>query len=293
MNLENDEFLKGMHQKGLETLIYFKTFCDEHGLLFYFCGGCCIGALRHKGFIPWDDDIDIFMPRDDYEKLCELWPKHAATEYFSLVRAKDSNSISQIFTTIVNNNTTLVKPHQVNLDIPHGVSMDVFPLDGYPNSKFARRKQVFWALIYSLYLAQMIPQNHGKLVTWIGKFLLWMVPSKKMRFKIWKLAEKKMSMYKIKDCDSITELCAGPGYMKNKYPKKIFESAVYKSFEGYKMPVPVGYDRYLRIAFGDYMELPPENKRIAHHDVLFYDFDNSYIKYKGIKYCVSGGNNNL
>lgn len=281
-----DNFLTQIKKKSLETFLYFKTFCEAHGLLFYFCGGCCIGAIRHKGFIPWDDDIDVFMPRKDYEKLTKLWPKYAATEYFSLVRANSPDFNSQIFTTIVNNKTTLIKPHQKELDIPHGVTIDVFPLDGCPSSRFARKMQLFWSLIYDLYLAQIVPKNHGKFVTFIGQALLKIVPSKNVRYKIWKYAEKKMSKYKIEDCKYITELCAGPKYMRIEYPKEIFANSVEKEFEGYMMPVPVGYDTYLKMAFGDYMTVPPENNRNTCHDVYFYDFDSPYTKYKGIKYCV-------
>ena len=61
------EGLDGLRRKGLEILLYFKDICEKNNLKFYFCGGCCIGALRHGGFVPWDDDVDVFMPRDDYE----------------------------------------------------------------------------------------------------------------------------------------------------------------------------------------------------------------------------------
>ena len=67
------EQLRALQCKELETLLFFKDFCEKNGLLFYFCGGCCIGTLRDGGFIPWDDDIDIFMPREDYEKMHRLW----------------------------------------------------------------------------------------------------------------------------------------------------------------------------------------------------------------------------
>ena len=280
------EDLRALQLKNLDLVLYFKKFCEENNLLFYFCGGCCIGAIRHGGFIPWDDDIDIFMPREDYEKLFRIWEEKADLEHYSCVRTTDKVFTGKVITTIVDNQTTFIKPEQKDFDIPHGVALDVFPLDGYPASKFARKKQIFWALIYSLYLAQIVPQNHGKAVSLLGKMMLWIVPSKKLRYKIWKFAEKQMSKYKIEDCDSITELCAGPGYMKNRYPKEAFTSAVFHNFEGYEMPLPKGYDAYLRIAFGDYMKLPPKEKQVAHHDVAFWDLNNSYKKYKGIEYCM-------
>lgn len=281
----NSKELRQLQIKSLEMLRYFKNFCEDNNLLFYFCGGCCIGTLRNKGFIPWDDDIDIFMPRRDYEKLYVLWNKNADTNRFSCLRTTENKFLSNIFITIVDNNTTLIKPHQKDLDIPHGITMDVFPLDGCPSGKMKRRVQKLWALIYSLYMAQMIPQNHGKLVSIIGKAMLSLIPSRRMRYTIAKYAEKQMSKYSIGDCEKITELCAGPRYMQNEYPKGAFLSAVYKEFEGEMMPIPVGYDQYLKMAFGDYMTLPPKEKQIPHHEIVFMDLENSYKKYKGIKYC--------
>ncbi len=69
----SEKELRELQLKSLDMLLYFKKICEENSLLFYFCGGCCMGALRYKGFIPWDDDIDVFMPRSDYEKLKEIW----------------------------------------------------------------------------------------------------------------------------------------------------------------------------------------------------------------------------
>ena len=90
------ETLRKLQLKELDTLVYFKEFCDKNNLLFYLCGGCCIGSLRTGGFIPWDDDIDILMPRDDYEKLYKLWDndKH---ERFKLLRTDEKIFTGNIF----------------------------------------------------------------------------------------------------------------------------------------------------------------------------------------------------
>ena len=279
------EELRQVQKKSLDMAIYFRDFCRENNLKFFLCGGCCIGAIRHKGFIPWDDDVDVFMPRDDYEKLGEIWGKKADIKRFYYCREDEVHHYRNLFATINDNNTTFIKVHQAELDINHGIVLDILPLDGYPNSKVSRACQVFWATIYSIFCAQISPINHGKLANLVGNLILKCVPSDKFRFKIWKFAEKKMTKYKIKDCNYITELCSGPLYMKKKYPKVAFDKAVYFNFEGEQMPVPAGYDEYLRIAFGDYMKLPPKEKQVPHHDVVFCDVLNCYKKYRGVYYC--------
>lgn len=270
--------LRQLQLKQLDMLRYFKSFCDEHGLLFYFCGGCCIGTLRNKGFIPWDDDIDVFMPRDDYERLPKLWEKYSKNPRFLCIKTNDEIFTGNIFTTIVDTQSTCVKLNQVDIDVPHGLVMDIFPLDGCPKG-FKRKTQKLWALIYALFLSEVVPQNHGSVVKLGGSILLGIFRGKGLRKKIWRLAERRMSRFKIKDCECITELCAGPKYMNNEYPKEVFESACLKEFEGMMMPIPAGYDTYLSMAFGDYMTLPPENLRVPHHDLVYLDLDSPCALY--------------
>jgi len=279
------EMLRKLQLKSLEMFRYLKKFCEENNLTIYFCGGCCIGTIRHKGFIPWDDDIDVYMPRDSYNKLQELWNKKADTDKYECVVPGEKNFTRNIFMTINDNNTTFIKTHQTDLDINLGIPIDILPLDACPTSNLKRKIQEFWALIYMLYCAQMIPKNHGKIVTTIGTIMLGIVPFKKMRWKIAKFAEKKMTKYDIEKCDYIVDLCSGPIYMKNKYKKEWFESAIYEEFEGEKMPIPVGYDEYLKMAFGDYMQFPPKEKQKPEHNVVYCDLEKSYKKYKGIYYC--------
>ena len=279
------EELRRAQLKQLEMYLYFKDFCEKHSLTFFFCGGCCIGTLRHGGFIPWDDDIDVFMPRDDYERLFEIWSREEDNSRFELLRTTPERFCGNIFTTLVDKSTTCVKPYQKELDIPHGYPLDILPLDGCPEG-FKRKKQKLYALCYSLFCAQVIPENHGGVMKLAAKVLLGIFRSRKSRARIWKYCEKKMTRYKIEDCNKITELCSGPYYMQKEYPKEAFASAVYKPFEGIDSPIPVGYDIYLRTAFGDYMTLPPPEKQKPHHDTVFSDIDADCEKYRGIHFLT-------
>ena len=280
------EDLDKLRRKGLEILLYFKDICEKNNLKFYFCGGCCIGAIRHKGFIPWDDDVDIFMPREDYEKLAEIWEKQANTEKYSYVRTTKDHFTRLQFAMISDNDTTFIKTRQWDLDTNHGVRIDILPLDGCPSSRIARKMQIMWGLIYSMFIVREAHSSKGKLFEIVGKILLALALTDNNRYRIAKFAEKQMTKHKISDCEKITELCAWNQYMVNEYPKSAFEEQLYVDFEGYKLPIPVGYDDYLKMAFGDYMKLPPVESQVAKHDLVYYNLDEGYKKFKGKYYCV-------
>lgn len=98
--------IEQIQEKLLDILLYFQQFCNEHQLKFVLAGGTCLGAVRHQGFIPWDDDVDVFMLREDYERLGELWERYANTDRFSLVKSNDKFNIHHSSTEIKDNNTT-------------------------------------------------------------------------------------------------------------------------------------------------------------------------------------------
>ena len=275
--------MEPLQAKCLEMAEYFVQFCKENNLLCYLCGGGAIGTLRHKGFIPWDDDLDFFMPRKDYEKLAQLWPQKADSRY-QLSKSNENYIDRNLFITIRDTQTTCIKPYQQDLDIPHGLALDVLPLDYYPANGLSRKKQVIAALVYSLFCAQTIPEKHGGIMKWGSQALLALVPSKKLRYKIWKKAEAEMTKYTKEESAGITELCSGPYYMKKKYPISSFEDALWLPFEETELPIPVGYDAYLKTAFGDYMTPPPVEKQVAHHDAVLIDLEKSYTHYKGEYY---------
>ena len=276
------EQVRSMQLKGLEMALFFDDFCKKNNLIYFLCGGCCIGSIRNKGFIPWDDDVDVFMPRDDYEKLKQLWVN---TERYSIQYTTKDFLTENQFLTINDNNTTFIKTYQMNLDINHGLVLDVLPLDGCPTG-LKRKIQKLWALLYSLFIVGKAPENHGKAVYFGGKILLGVFYSKKIRYRIWRFCEKEMSKYPISECEYVTELCSGPHYMQNEYPKEYFENQLCVDFEGYKLPIPIGYDGYLKMAFGDYMQLPEPEKQVCHHEFEVMDMENSYRLYRGKNYYI-------
>lgn len=278
---------KRIQDKELEMLLYFQRICEAHHLKFYLCGGGLIGAVRHKGFIPWDDDLDIFMPRPDYERLQSVWEQYADTERYSYCRTTKEKVYHDAGASIRDNHTTFINRHSVNEDICHGLALEIMPIDGCPKSKIKRFGQLFHAMVFSLFNAQRLPDNKGGLIRGVSKVIYTVISSKKLRYKIWKLAEKRMTRYRWEDCDEVTELVGSIKGMLLRHPKADFDDTVMMDFEGHQVPAMKGYDRYLHLIWGDYMQLPPEENRVAKHDAVLIDLDNSYEKYRGKYYLVN------
>ncbi len=267
------ELLRELQLKQLPMLEYFRDFCEKNNLTFYLIGGGLIGALRNGGFVPWDDDVDVMLPREDYEKLPRLWREQNADGRFRLLKTDDDMFTGNIFITITDTNYTMVKTNQTEVDIPHGLVLDVFPLDVSPDGRLARKMQLMWTMIYSLFLAQVVPENNGGIMALGSRVLLGIFRGKKIRNKIWRAAEKRMKKYKLSENKCVTELCSGPKWMVPEYPKRIYEGVDYVTFEGLRMPCMKGYDEYLTMVFGDYMTPPPEEQQKPHHDIAYLDLN--------------------
>ena len=286
MSASQEITTRRIQEKMLDILVYFDRFCRENGLTFTLCGGTALGAVRHGGFIPWDDDVDVFMLREDYERLQELWERHADTSRYACVRSNESINIHHSATEIKDNNTTFINRHSVQSDIHHGLMIDVIPIDGVPASSWGRFRQMVDSMIYCCFNFQRLPEHKGKLTYYATKLALGVFRSAKVRYRIWKSAERRIARYGTENCEFVASFGEGTSIMKMRFPTAWFRQPATMDFEGYPMPVPADVDAYLRISFGDYMQLPPEEDRVARHSAVFIDLDNSYTKYKGIHYCV-------
>ena len=278
--------VRDIQLKMLDILLYFDEFCKEHHLGYVLCGGTCLGAVRHQGFIPWDDDVDVFMLREDYEKLEELWEKYADTQRYGCVRSNEKVNIHHSAIEIKDNHTTFINHHSVDLDINHGVMIDVIPVDGVPATSWRRILQMVDSMVYCCFNFQRLPDHKSKLVYHATRIALGLVKSPRLRYLIWRGAEKRIIRYGTEKCEQVASFGEGMSIMRMRFPTQWFREPAYLSFEGHQLPVPADVDQYLKISFGNYMELPPEEDRVARHHAVFVDLDNSYTQYKGIHYCV-------
>ena len=280
----NSEDLRELQLKCLDILLYFKEFCEKHKLTFYLAGGTAIGALRHKGFIPWDDDIDVFMPRPDYEKLTRIWSETADTTKYILCRSNKNVNYHHHAASIVDIRTTWIEEKNVNNDIPQGILMDVIPLDGCPDSKIKRNIQLFHAFVFALFNPQRLPENKSKTIYNLTKILLAIFRSKKLQNYMWISAEKHMVKYDFYSNKRITELIGNINGMLTTHPLEGFLDTVEVEFEGHPMPLMRGYDEYFTSIFHDYMKMPPKEQRVPKARIVYGNLNQPYEKYKGKYY---------
>lgn len=279
-----------LQQKELEILVYLQKICKENSLRYWCAGGTCIGAIRHKGFIPWDDDIDIFMPRPDYEKLYSIWNEVADTSRYVLSRTDKDRNNHQTDMQLVDINTTFINRHSAEVDTYHGVSIDIIPFEGCPDSKWGQLWQIYHSVMYSVFNVQRLPDHQGKLLRFATKLILGSVKSPERRYKIWKKHEKKMTKYDFYKSKTVKETVTSFRALFYKYPREIFEVKEVP-FENITVNIPVGAHEYLTRVFGDYMSLPDEKSRVAKHDVVYLSLDEPFTKYRGTYYCTRKNEN--
>lgn len=247
----------------LSIMDYIDLFCKEHNIKYFLYGGSLIGAIRHKGYIPWDDDIDICMLRKDYDRFISEFLDEKGR--YSLISAEnDRNYYSQIAKVY---DSFTVLEENVSGKIPIGVYIDVFPLDNGSNNYNSTCKYgTMIGLFRKIVDVKNIKLNKNRSVT---KNLL-LTLSKTLLFPVSKHFAINMILYlsnKIKNSKSkyVAQFTKMTYDSKEIYERNWFDKAVYVQFEDRKYCIPKAYDKVLKTEYGDYMKLPPVEKQVSHH----------------------------
>ncbi len=251
----------------LRILVEVDEFCQKNNIKYVITAGTLIGAIRHKGYIPWDDDIDICMPRDDYERFIKTFKSESC-----YVDSFEKNSKFLFpFAKVCDKNTLLIEDTEKSSKL--GVNIDVFPEDGVPNGKKGLKHAKHVLLLSKMLKAKQTKfSKQRKIVKNIVLLVAKVVLLPLARSFIIKRTIKAAKRFKISECSNICNLVWGIG-SKGVYPKSYFDVIVKVPFEGHLFSAIKEYDAWLRQIYGDYMVLPPEAKRITHHGFKVYRID--------------------
>ena len=254
-----DEQKNKLQKTILIIAVEIDRICKENGIQYDMDGGTLLGSIRHKGFIPWDDDFDIGMKRNEYERFLRVCDKQLDKELFTLqtINVKD---YAFAFAKIHLNGTRIIEDFSNNVNVHHGIFVDVFPFDNLPDNLFIRRLFLF--------------RNH------LLKNLIWIKcgygvesQKRKLSYRLLKFLGKPISVTRLKNArekllnkynDRQTDECFTSDYPMYHLKNKWFQSIIDLPFEDKTFPGFKDFDAYLTTVFGNYMELPPENKRRVH-----------------------------
>ena len=262
-----------LHKVDMDIVKEVLRICEKHDLTYYMLGGSMLGAIRHQGFIPWDDDIDLGMPRDDYETFLSVAPQELS-EHLKLVNYRTDPNYQYYITRILDTQTKVVEERIGNDSKYTNASIDIFPIDGTPNNKLLR-KIYFFRVMYHRALMSLCYKDsidrkrpRGK----AEKILLWVmerIPVEKMttpykqKCKIDKLLRKQ----KVQGSKYIGNIM-GAYRTREIVPAEYYGKGAMYQFEDIQMRGLELYDEYLKYTYGDYMQLPPEDKRKTHFKIL-------------------------
>ena len=237
--------------------------CRENNIEYYLGGGGAIGAIRHKGYIPWDDDLDFLMTYDNYQRFTEICKEKLSSDKY--IVEKQCNGLPCLKIRLVG--TSMIEKGKANSEY-NQIFLDVFRLEKAPDSVWMQKKQYFFSKIWVAYMLG----KHGYEASTRYKRLL-MHFSKILNIPLvrwW--VQREIFKYNQESPDNVYACLWGTTRFANSFTRKdIYGKPLYVPFENIQLPVPERYDEYLTQFFGNYMQLPPVEKRIAPH-IVSVDF---------------------
>lgn len=266
--MQKIETLRELQMAIFKVLCDVADVCEEQGFRYSLGGGTMLGAIRHKGFIPWDDDIDIMMPRPDYEALIEYCRTHETK--FKLLCNKLEPKYGYLFAKAWDPATKIVELQGNKNNIDYGLYVDIFPLDAAGDSveevkrRFSKNRFMFEMIIAANWKKYF--RSFGR--PWYYepiRYVFYLMS----RFVDFETAIPRLEKHFVRYEFGTTKyifVTAGAYRLRDIWPKEWIDGFVEKEFEGRKFTVISGYDAYLKNLYGDYMQLPPKEQQISHHD---------------------------
>ncbi len=275
----DNKTLRKVQLVQLDMLLEVDKICKESNIKYYLIGGSALGAVRHKGFIPWDEDVDIGMFREDYDRFLGISEDLLNDKYFLQTNKTDSE-YPTLYAKIRVNDTTFVEKESkgIGAKMHQGIFMDIFPIDNVPDNKLSAKIHfllVHFFISIASARAGNYPQNKYKkcIKKLYSKILIKIFKKETLD----KLAHNIASSYKNKQTKNVANLF-GRYKEKEIVPRNYFGDPQYLEFEGFNLPVPEYYHKYLKHIYGDYMVLPPVEKRSI-HNIEYVDLEKSYKDY--------------
>ncbi len=276
MNTDRQKLtLREIQLEELNILLKARDFLEANNLRYFICGGTLLGAVRHGGFIPWDDDIDVFVPREDFERLRKM-------------AAEDRNIISGLkiclpcdenyaypFIKICNPDIVVKSYAEKNTGVDNYLWVDIFPMDYLPDNALLRRLCICFQQVQKKSMrASMHSEEFSEVLGWKnGAFRKLVAAAAKILFRLlggFKKIPGNLDAFakyidrKYKGSQRAGNIC-WPNGMKDHYNVSCFSAITKIKFEGYEFNAPEQYDEFLTGFYGDYMTPPPEDKRQAHY----------------------------
>lgn len=260
----------------LNMLKWFDRFCRDNNLKYYALGGTLLGAVRHAGFIPWDDDIDLGMPRDDYERLARLMGSSVHDHYILETPMSEDAEYCYPYCKLYDTHTTLVE--NVRCKLRRGIYLDIFPIDGVGTDKKAGLKHYKKiARKYNFYLSRITGVRKGRsayknaAVKVMGIIPDALISKRKQRMEIDRICQ----------CYSVETSDFGGNLLGNWGEREIVDLHIFgepteHTFEDMQLFCVQDYDAYLTCIYGDWRKLPPVEKQVTHHDFIYCNLNEPF-----------------
>lgn len=271
--MENFDYLPKLHNCQFIIAREIKRLCDKHNIKYFIIAGTLLGAIRHGGFIPWDDDMDVGMLREDYEKFLKVAKTELGADFFLQTPETDKN-YGLPFAKILLNGTLLVEA-TAGSNAKKGIFVDVFPFDVAPENEADRENHNKKTYFYKRLLLAKLNYNVCAKNDYVKRavyFVLKIMSAFYSHDKLVNKLESEITRYNNSKTEDIVNIGGAYGYKKETIKADWVRDTVEIPFEDMTISAPVDYIKYLETFYGDYMTPPPEDKRYNRHSITELDF---------------------